>query len=80
MALTFAEETLRTLQDPISLHKVVFSKYAAVAASRHLFSTLRLTFYPESFNMAEVLFGGYGMARVPSICYQTSLEDVVLVQ
>jgi hypothetical protein len=80
MAFPLSEEALRALQDPLPIHEALFSKYAAELTPWGCFPSLCPPFDAEHCDLVEVLLSGYGLARMSSICYQTGLEAVVLVQ
>jgi len=80
MALTFTKETLRAVQDALSIHEIVLSKHAAVSTPEGFHSAFLLTFNAKYCNLVEVLHGGSSLAGMPSIRYKTGLEITVLVQ
>ena len=80
MAFSFTKETLRALQDPLSIHEIILSKHAAVSTPEGVHSAFFLTLNAKYCNLVEVLHGGGGLAGMPSIRYKTGLETTVLVQ
>ena len=67
MAVTFAEEALRALQDSFPIYEALLSTYAATPAPLRGCSALRYPHSQESDPVVQVLLGGNGMARLPPI-------------
>ena len=80
MAIAFAKETLRALQDTFSIYEAILAEYATVAPSWCLLPSLPLALGPQCCDMAEVLFGDHRLVGVSSIRYTTSVATPFLVQ
>jgi hypothetical protein len=80
MVIAFAKETLRAMQDAVSIYEAIFAEHATVAPSWRLLPSLPLAFGPQCCDMAKVLFGDYRLVGVSSIRYTTSVATPFLVQ
>ena len=69
MAVAFAEETLRALQDTLPIHEALFAQYATILTISRFLSTIRRSYSQEFGDLAEVLFGRYRLAWLPAMAH-----------
>lgn len=69
MVIAFTEEALRTVQDPIPLHEVIFSEYATASTLRGPRSACPGPHCEEPRDLVEILLGDCRVASVFAICH-----------
>lgn len=79
MAVTFAEETLRALQNAFSIYEAILAEYATVITVPRFDSACYNPHWQKSGDMVEGLLGRFSLAGMSSIRYKTGLEVIVLV-
>jgi hypothetical protein len=79
MALPLSEEVLRALQNPVPLHEAVLAKHAAESPYRRLRAPIYRPHATSPCNLAEILLGGWGLARITPICRPAGMEAPLLV-
>ena len=80
VAIAFAKETLRTLQNGFQIHEAILSEYATDATYTCPRPACSHPYREECHDMATVLSGGYSLAGVSPIHHPTSMEAAFLVQ
>lgn len=79
MAFPLPEEALRALQNTVSIHEVIFPKYATVATLSPA-GPAHIHTYCEKFgDVVQIRPGGFRLAGMLAICYQADMEVAVLV-
>lgn len=79
MAVAFTEETLRALQDALSIHQAIFAEYATVPTLSRPRSTCHHPHRKEPGDVFEGLSGGRSLACMSSVCNKAGLEAAILV-
>jgi hypothetical protein len=79
MALAFAKEALRVVQDTFPIHETLLSEYATTVTSWNILSPFCPPRNSKYRDLVEVLFSRCSLVRLPSICHPASLAVVILV-
>jgi hypothetical protein len=78
MAIAFAEEALRAVQDAFSIYEAIFAEYATVPPVPRPDSTCHHSHCKEFGYLVKGLLGDRCVVGVPSLHNKTSLEITVL--
>lgn len=79
MALTFAEEVLRVVQNPLPLHQALRPSHARASADTYIHSSDVCTHRERVVDLVKVSASRSRLASVVAMVYETGLEGVVLL-
>jgi hypothetical protein len=80
MAIAFAEETLRALQDAFSIYEAILAEYATVSTFPRPHSTRHHPHRKEFGDLVEGHLSDRSLVGMPSLRDTTGLEAAILVQ
>lgn len=78
MAVALAEETLRALQDALSIHEIVLTPYATATASPHFRTSAAHTRGQIRCDFDAISTGSLCLAWMATLGYESSLAHALL--
>lgn len=78
MAITFAEEALRAVQNPVSIHKTLSPKYAKLCPSTDFLASSCSAYLENPSDLVQISFGAFRLGGLASLVYADCLEGSFL--